>query len=213
MQRQNYPISCLLTMQSQNLDSYMFHTPTIEMAKLQSDALQIPILTQETTGEKEAELLDMKTLLERAKKEFEIDGIVTGALFSTYQRERIEKVADQVGLKIFSPLWHIPQDLELRQVIQHGFAVILTKVAAEGLDSSWLNRVLTIADVERLIALKTKLGVNVAGEGGEYESLVIDGPNFTQRLVIEDFEITQDGIVATMHIKKASLLPKQSNQE
>ncbi len=209
MQKQNYPIRCLITLKSKNPDSYMFHTPNIDLAGLQAKAMQIPIILQETEGEKEKELADLKTAIKRAKDEYGIEGIVTGALYSQYQRERIEKICDGLGLKIFSPLWHMDQEKEMRQLIAEGFEVILSSVAADGLDKSWLGRKLGKADVDKLVKLHDKIGFNVAGEGGEFESLVTDGPIFRQRIVIEkSCVVAESDIVARWVVKKAKLVKK-----
>ena len=208
MQRQNYKISCMITLKSKNLDSYMFHTPTTDLVKLQSEASGIPFIEHETEGEKEKELNDLKKALQKAKEAFNIDGIITGALFSNYQRERIEKVADSLGLKVFSPLWHIDQETEIREIINQGFKFIITKVAAEGLDKTWLSKVITNQDVDKLLKLNQKAGLNIAFEGGEAETLVLDCPLFKKQIKIEQSEIKKDGIVATLIIKKAALVNK-----
>ena len=111
MQRQNYKLTCLITIKSENKESYMFHTPAIELSKLQAKAMELPLLMIKTRGEKEVELKDLGRALSLAKKKYHIEGIVSGAIFSTYQRDRVEKVCDKLGLKIFSPLWHKPQEM------------------------------------------------------------------------------------------------------
>ncbi|HLP79843.1 MAG TPA: diphthine--ammonia ligase [Acidobacteriota bacterium] len=208
MQRQNYPIVCAVTIQSKNPDSYMFHTPTTDIAKLQAKSMQFPLITQLTTGDKEKELKDLTKAIKTAIQKYNIDGIVTGALYSVYQRERIEAIAEELGIKVYAPLWHLDQEKEVRQILDEGFEIILTKVAADGLDASWLAKKITNADVDALVKLHKKNGLHVAGEGGEYESLVIDGPNFTHSIKILDSEIKKDGICATLEIKKAELKEK-----
>lgn len=209
MQRQNYEPACLITMKSTNPDSYMFHTPAIEITSLQAQAMGIPHVVEETAGEKEAELEDLQRAMQQAIDEYHIDGIVTGAVFSTYQRDRIEKVCDQLGLKLFSPLWHKPQEQEMKELLQNDFSFVFSAVAAEGLDTSWLNRIITERDVEQLQRLNGKYQLNVAGEGGETESLVLDCPLFHQKV-----QITRAEIVAEKHhtarlvVKEAILVEK-----
>jgi asparagine synthase (glutamine-hydrolysing) len=211
MKQQNYPIKCLITMRSRNPDSYMFHTPNIDLAELQALGMNVPIVVQDTPGEKEEELSDLKKALEKAKKQYGIEGVVTGALYSQYQRERIEKVCDSLGLKIFSPLWHMDQEKEMRQILDEGFEVVLSSVAAEGLDASWLGKRLTAKEVDKLVALNKKLGINAAGEGGEFESLVLDGPMFNRRIVIADSEIIAESRnTARFVVKKAKLVNKNN---
>ena len=203
MMQRNYRISCMITLKSINPDSYMFHTAAIGMAKIQSKAVGIPIIEVGTKGEKEKELEDLKKALEKAKKDYGIKGIVTGALYSTYQRERIERLADSLGLEMFSPLWHMDQEALLREIISSGFKFILTKVAAEGLNKNWLNRVITNKDVDKLAELNRKIGMNVAFEGGEAETLMISGPIFKKSIIIEDAEtIMEKDYIGELKIKK-----------
>ena len=159
---------------------------------------------------KEEELEDLEKAIKLAKENYNIDGVVSGALFSTYQRDRIEKICDKLGLKIFSPLWHKPQDKHMREVIDHGFEVILTKIAADGLDKNWLNQKINLKLLDKLKNLQKKLGTNLAGEGGEFESLVLDGPLFKKKIVLEEIEvIEEDKYTSYLNIKRAKLVDKQ----
>lgn len=208
MMRQNYKVECMITLRSRNPDSFMFHTPAIDMVKLQAKSIGIPLVEQDTEGEKEKELDDLKHALEKARQKYQIEGIVTGALFSNYQRDRIEKIADSLGLKIFAPLWHMDQETEMRQIIDSGFSFIITKVACEGLDKSWLGKPVTHKDIDKLAELNQRIGINIAFEGGEAETLMIDGPIFKKKIQIKDYEIKEESpAVAELKIKKAELSP------
>ena len=209
MKQQNYDLTCLIHIKSENPDSYMFQTAGTELVELQAEAMGLPIIIQKTKGEKESELKDLEKAFLEAKKKYQIEGIVSGALFSTYQRDRIEKICDKLGLKIFSPLWHKPQDKHLQDLLANGFEIVLTAVAAEGLDKTWLGRKITLKEVERLQKLHHKLGLNVAGEGGETESAVLDCPLFKQKIMLEKTEIIEeDKNTAHLVIKKAKLISK-----
>jgi diphthine-ammonia ligase len=192
MKKQNYDVSCLITIQSENPDSYMFQSAGLEIIELSANALGIPLVTHTTKGYKEKELKDLHDAIVKAKYEHKIDGIITGAMFSEYQRERIEKICDSLGLKIFSPLWHKDQAQEMRELIALGFKFILIKIAADGLNSSWLGRTITLKDVEKLVDLNSKIGFNCAGEGGEFESLVLDGPIHTKKIVLDSITTIQE---------------------
>ncbi len=209
MQRQNYELSCLITLKSKNPHSYMFQSAGTELVELQAKAMELPIIIQETQGEKEEELKDLEKAIKRAKEKHKIDGIVSGALFSRYQRERIEKICDKLGLKIFSPLWHKPQVQHMQEVINNNFTIILTAIAGEGIDKTWLNTPLTQEHLEKLKVINNKNGFNIAGEGGEFESLVLDCPLFKKRVKIEQAEIIEeDKHTAHLKINKAILLEK-----
>ena len=43
-------IVCLITLQSENKESYMFHTPNIKYSKMQAKAFKIPIIYKKTKG-------------------------------------------------------------------------------------------------------------------------------------------------------------------
>ncbi|MBI2573290.1 diphthine--ammonia ligase [Candidatus Woesearchaeota archaeon] len=211
MKKQNYDLTCLITLKSKNADSFMFHTPAIEITSLQAQTMGLPLLEQVTLGEKERELDDLRLALLRSQQEYHIKGIITGAVFSTYQRDRIERICEELGLKVFSPLWHKSQEQEMNELFDHGFTFMLTAVAAEGLDASWLGRPLILSDLSRLKKLQDKIGLNMNGEGGEFESLVLDCPLFESRVEVVDFRIeTSSSCSARLEIISARLVPKKN---
>ncbi len=179
MHQQNYELTCLINLKSENEYSYMFQSAGTELVQLQAEAMGLPLVQVPTKGEKEKELADLEAALKIAKEQHKIEGVVSGALFSTYQRDRIEKICDNLGLKIFSPLWHKSQEQHMKEVIQRGFHVIITAVAADGLDESWLGKEI---NEEILQELQAKQFLNIAGEGGEFESLVLDAPLFHKKI-------------------------------
>lgn len=190
-QQQGWDVACLLSMIPQSLDSYMFQNPSIELLKKQASSLQIPLLLQQTHGEKEIELEDLKILLTKAKEECDIEGVAAGALASDYQQERINRVCYELGLKTYAPLWHKNQEQLLREMIEAGFDIRMTRIAADGLTKEWLGKRLTLADVDKLVRLHKQLGINVAGEGGEFETTVLDGPIFAEPISLH-FEVKME---------------------
>jgi diphthine-ammonia ligase len=178
MKRRNNTIECLVSLTSSNKESYMFDTRKQEdELQRQSEILDIPLLLQETEGEKEDELEDLRKALQRAKEEYDIEGVTAGAIESTYQRDRVDKVADEIGLKVFAPLWQFDQSHYMNWLVRNGFEVEITKVAARGLDESWEGRILDEESVEELLELAEEYRFNPAGEGGEYETRVKGFPD------------------------------------
>ena len=198
MHKQNYDIKCLISLKSKNKDSFMFHTPNIDLVKYQAEALGIPLILKETSGEKENELKDLKEVLLEAKNKNNIQGVITGALYSTYQRDRIEKICNSIGLKVFSPLWHKDQLLELKELLINNFEIILSSVAADGFNEKWLGRKLDAKMIEDLVKLNLKNKINVAGEGGEFESLVLDMPMFKKIIKIKEADV----VMTSEHVGK-----------
>jgi asparagine synthase (glutamine-hydrolysing) len=181
---QGWDVACLLSLLPESEDSYMFQNPSTALLHKQASSMQIPLLAQDTSGEREVELEDLKILLQRAQREYAIDGVAVGALASDYQQERVNRICHDLGLKTFAPLWHKNQERILREMIIAGFDVRMTRIAADGLTENWLDKRLEHADIDKLVLLHKKLGINVAGEGGEFETIVLDGPIFAEPIVI-----------------------------
>jgi len=87
----------------------------------QADKMDIPLRKQETKGKKEKELEDLKKGLEQVKEEFKVEGVVSGAIESTYQRDRVDRVAEKVGLKVYTPLWQFNRKQYMQWLIREGF--------------------------------------------------------------------------------------------
>ena len=104
--RKGYELTCLISIFSKNKESYMFHTPSIKNTKQQAEVMNLPLIIQKTKGEKEKELTDLEKVIKKAKAEYGLDTIVTGALYSVYQTSRIQKICDKLNLECFNPLWH-----------------------------------------------------------------------------------------------------------
>lgn len=174
---QGWDVACLLSLLPENEDSYMFQNTDETLVKAQAAALDIPLQTQRTKGVEEEELKDLVTLIANAHG---IQGVAVGALASDYQHVRVNHACHELGLRTFAPLWHKKQETLLREVIVAGYDVRISRIAALGLDESWLGRTLTLDDVQRLEELRDRYGLHVGGEGGEFETVVLDGPFFTR---------------------------------
>lgn len=216
MQKRGYNVNCIITIDSRNKDSYMFHAPQIKLAKLQAEAfgLEKNLIVARTKGEKEKELEELEKAIALAKKKFQIRGIVSGALFSEYQKSRIGKICNKLNLGSFTPLWHKDQPGYLKELAGAGFEVIITKIACYGLNEKWLGRKIDAAAILELESLEKRFGINVAGEGGEYETLVLNAPNFSKKIAVEKAEKRmQNEFTGTLEIRTAKLANTQNASE
>ncbi len=188
--KKGYKLSCLISVFSKNKESYMFHTPSILKVKKQAEVMELPLIIQKTKGKKEEELKDLDTAIKKAKEKYNIDTIVTGAIASVYQASRIKKICDKLNLKCFNPLWHKDEIKYLNKLIKNKFKVIITAVAAYPLDKSWLGRKIDKKFVEEVKQLKEKYKIHPAGEGGEFETFVLNCPLFKKSLDIKNHEVS-----------------------
>jgi len=203
-----FDVECLLTVFPLNPESYLFHTVNIWITGLQAEAIGLPHLTTESSGEKEKEVLDLERLLKQAKSLYGIKGIVSGAVASEYQKRRIEQVARKLDLISITPLWGKSPENLLLKYIESGFEIMITGVFALGFDSSWLGSMLTEDKVAELLVLKEKYGVNPVGEGGEYETTVLYAPFFKKRIIVEEYEKEWYNYWGILCIKKATVVDK-----
>ena len=193
VKKEGNELACAIVIKSENPDSYMFHTPSIEKAEKQVEVMGIPILVHETKGEEEKELVDLKDSIEIAKEKYGVEGVVTGALHSDYQASRVGKICDELGLESINPLWHKEEIGYLNELIEADFDIVITAVAAYPLDGSWLGRKIDKKFVEEVSVLKEKYKIHPAGEGGEFETFVLNCPLFFKGLKIKSFEDSSSG--------------------
>lgn len=203
-QKTGYTLSYLVSLRSENPDSYMFHTVNIDLTRLQAEAWGIPYIEAKTKGVKEEELKDLKKTL----ASLDIDGVITGAIASKYQADRIDRLCNELELTHYHPIWGMEREKLLHDMQESGMEIIFSAVAAHGLDQNWLGETLTPERIQRLKVLNQRYGVDMCGEGGEYESLVTDAPWFTHRIKINHAEKTWDGVSGRYHIRDACLEPK-----
>jgi len=206
--REGHKVVCLLSLDSERDDSYMFHVPNISLTSFQAKAMGIPLVRKSVKGEKEKEVTELQDIIGEFVKNKEIDGIITGAIESNYQRERIQKIADYYGISHYAPLWKTDTNEYMISLIKNGFKAVIVSVSALGLDESFLGRVIDEEILEKLKLLNKKYGVHIAGEGGEYETFVTDSPIFKKKLKIEKSRKIIENLNGVLVIESVSLEDK-----
>jgi ABC transporter with metal-binding/Fe-S-binding domain ATP-binding protein len=197
-------VKYLVTMLPETSESYMFHKPEIELVKIQSESLGIPLITKETSEGNE--LKDLKDVLSSIKSE--IQGVVTGTLENRYQRLRIEKACGELGLKCFFPSWQRNMNQYWEEILLSGFKVIITSVSSEGFNEEWLGKEIDKQTLKELKKISEKHGIHFGGEGGCYRTFVLDAPIFNKRVRIIKAERHWDGVDGVYVIKDARLNDK-----
>jgi ABC transporter with metal-binding/Fe-S-binding domain ATP-binding protein len=202
--KDGYNVKYLVTMIPQREDSWMFHYPNIRLTDLFAEAVGIPLVKTETAGIKEEELEDLKTLLGTLN----VEGIVSGAVFSEYQKTRIDRICKALGFESIAPLWHEDPVNLMNELIELGFHAIITGVYAYGFDRKWFGRKIDTGTLNELIELNRKFKVSIIGEGGEYETLVIDAPYFKKKIRIVKAGTVWEGNAGYLLVEEAVLKEK-----
>ncbi|HLD12917.1 MAG TPA: hypothetical protein VJB87_04990, partial [Candidatus Nanoarchaeia archaeon] len=87
--------------------------------------------------------------------------------------------------------------------------VIMTEIASDGLTEEWLGKELTLENFEKLKVLSKKFGFDLLGEGGYYNSLVIDGPIFTKKLeLVQSEKVMEAANSGYLLVHKVAVVPK-----
>ncbi|XP_008441831.2 diphthine--ammonia ligase isoform X2 [Cucumis melo] len=184
------------------LDSYMYQTVGHQIIVSYAECMGIPLFRRRIQGSTRHQKLnyritpgdeveDMYILLNEVKRQLpSVSAVSSGAIASDYQRLRVESVCSRLGLVSLAYLWKQDQSLLLHEMINNGILAITVKVAAMGLDPvKHLGKELTSLDSD-LHKLNRLYGINVCGEGGEYETLTLDCPLFKNaRIVLDEFKV------------------------
>ena len=196
-----WDIQCLVTVIITGADSWMFQIPGTEIVEKQAELAGVKWLKVDSEGNQEEEILD----LEHKLRDLEIDGLVSGAIRSDYQKSRIERMCERLGIKSWTPLWHQSSLGHMRGLVSNGFKVMITSVACEGLTEKWIGHILTEESLKEIEELSEKFRFNVDGEGGEYETLVVSGPHFDGSLDVSGVS-TWDGKRGELEIDSVKMV-------
>jgi ABC transporter with metal-binding/Fe-S-binding domain ATP-binding protein len=207
--KDGHQILCLITILPDKDDSLFFHYPNAYCTVYQAECLGIPLISTRARCEgKEEELSALEQALREAKQTFGIDGIISGGLASKFQQENFQEICNKLGLKYYSPSWGIDQIRYMRELLANNFVIMIVGVSAAGLDESWLGRILDSSALDELEYLSKKYGFNVAFEGGEAETFVLDCPIFKKRIEIKDAKKHWDGVRGNYEILDVILVDK-----
>ncbi|KAF2792627.1 adenine nucleotide alpha hydrolases-like protein, partial [Melanomma pulvis-pyrius CBS 109.77] len=229
-------------LEHEDLNSFMYQTVGHSVIPLYEKATGIPLFRQEIRGDAVNSERDyaapavtlgldetesLVPLIARIKNAHpEVNAISTGAILSTYQRTRVESVALRLGLTPLSFLWQYPllppysQSALLHDMRAVGQDSRIIKVASGGLDETFLWQNVadskTISRLGKAIARFCDNGDGaVLGEGGEFETLAIDGPDVLWKKKIEiepDRVILGGGGEAIWEGKAARLVKKEGER-
>jgi ABC transporter with metal-binding/Fe-S-binding domain ATP-binding protein len=188
-----HELACAITIFSENKESYMFHTPSIFKVEKQTEVMDIPLMIHKTKGIKEEELKDLEDAIKLAIKKYKIQGITTGAIDSVYQASRIQKICDKLKIECINPLWRKNEIEYLKELLKNKFKVIIVGVFAYPLNEKWLGRVIDNEFIEEVGKLKEKYKIHPAGEGGEFETFVLNCPLFKKELKVKSFQDLKEG--------------------
>ena len=120
---------------------------------------------------------------------------------SVYQASRVQKICDNLKLECFNPLWQKDQVELLNDLITNKIKVIITGVFAYPLNDTWLGKEINEKFINEITKLYVKYKINPAGEGGEFETFVVNCPLFSRELKVQNKQISGKNNSWKMEIK------------
>ena len=204
--KQGHDVVCLLSIFAKSEESHLLHHPNLRWTKLQSESMNIPQLTIiSNSNETNDELIVMEKLLQNAKEQFQIDGLVHGGIKSKFQKEKFESLCVKLNLISLAPLWNTEPKKYMNDLLDSNFHFLMITVSSDGLDEEWLGKLILKSDIEILNNLSEKFGFNLNFEGGESETFVLDCPLFSNPIQINQFTKNWDGYRGRFEIVDAEL--------
>lgn len=201
MEQSGHDIPYLVNVVPVDAASWIFHTPNLSVVPLMAESMGKELVTAKSSGTEEGDMEGLRNALDG----LDVEGVVSGAIWSDYQWDRMNIVCGDLGLKLMAPLWRKDQDMLMDQFIDSGIRSMIVGCYAEGLGEEWLGRIIDRQAVEELKAIRARTGISIMGEGGEYESLTIDSPMHSRPLEIVSSEKDWSRQGGTMRVTSARL--------
>ncbi len=205
-QKQGHQVACLLSIFTKSEESHLLHYPNMQWTKLQSQSMNIPQLTiNSESNETDDELFALEKLLQNAKDQFHIEGLVHGGIKSQFQKEKFESLCSKLNLVAITPLWNTEPEQYMNDLLDSNFVFIMITVSSDGLDDTWLGKEITKSDIDTLKNLSEKFGFNLNFEGGEAETFVVNCPLYESSIKINQAKKIWDGYRGRFEIVDAEL--------
>lgn len=201
MEQSGHDIPYLVNVVPEDAASWIFHTPNLSVVPLMAESMGKELVTAKSSGTEEGDMEGLRSALDG----LDVEGVVSGAIWSDYQWDRMNIVCGDLGLKLMAPLWRKDQDMLMDQFIDSGIRSMIVGCYAEGLGEEWLGRIIDRQAVEELKAIRARTGISIMGEGGEYESLTIDSPMHSRPLEIISSEKDWSRQGGTMRVTSVRL--------
>jgi len=200
-EQMGHDVPYLVNVVPEDAASWIFHTPNLSLVPLMAESMGKELVTAGSTGTEEGDMDGLRLAL----RGLDVKGVVSGAIWSDYQWDRMNIVCGELGLKLIAPLWRKDQDMLMDQFLDSGIRAVIAGCYAEGLGEEWLGREIDAEAVEELKAVRARTGISIMGEGGEYESLTLDSPMHSRPLEILEAEKDWSRQGGTLRVLKARL--------
>ena len=193
----------ILTILPEDPESMLYHTQNVEHVERIAESIGTRWISVHAS--KDAE----ETALSQILSSLDIKMLITGGIKSKYQRDKFDNICKELSISLYSPLW----GLEAREIyfLINKFKIdpIIISVASLGLGKEWLGQHLNPRNVSKLFALSEKYQFDPTGEGGDFETFVLNGLMYRKGLIVERDHVRWHGDRGTMSLDKVTLKEKE----
>jgi uncharacterized protein (TIGR00290 family) len=175
-----YSVQSLLTMMAETGGASRSHGLSEGVLRKQSQQLNAPHVFKCASWE------EYEAVFKSAVLGFKESGITCGIFGDIDVQAHLDWVARicaETGIRYLEPLWGYERLKVIEQFLAAGFRAIVVACDKAKMGETYLGQELTVPLARQLVAI----GVDAAGENGEYHTLVFDGPVFKNRV---NYEIT-----------------------
>ncbi|MCW4019037.1 MAG: diphthine--ammonia ligase [Candidatus Bathyarchaeota archaeon] len=196
-------VSLLTSMQSEAKTN--FHGIRSDLLDAQVQAIEVPVFKQVTTPETYEQLFKEALLHFKAQG---VEGLVTGDIYEVggHEERWLERVCREVGLKPIRPLWQANTTELFKEFVAAGFKAIVVRTNLSILGEEWLGKQL---DADFLSEIQKMPNVDPCGEGGEYHTIVTDGPIFKNRIQLTETKPLSINGFGSLEILNFTVTPKK----
>lgn len=207
--QEGHTLCCLIVMHPKNDESMLFHYPSNRLLGKISQVMSVPVIEVycEST-DTNSETLQLEIGVKKAVTSFSIKALSHGCISSNFQLNILRNICNKYRLNLLSPIWHIESAFYYKTLLNQGYNILITRVAALGLDSRWLGKTITFSNYLELKRLSERFGFNMTFEGGEAETLVLDCPIYQKRIVVKEGAVIWDGVRGIFEISEVDLIQK-----
>lgn len=205
-----WSIKYLISVKPTRKDCYLFHYATVEHTKDLAKILNIPhILLKCSVADPKKEAEIVKKAVERQQRKAKVDAIVLGGTgLQETQLRSIQNALRPSKIEVFAAHSGEDHDLVMEQMLNNGYEILITQVASDGL-VQWLGKKITKENFAQFKKDSVKYGFHVGGEGGYFDTLVVDAPIFKKKLLVEGYKTTiEDNYCGHLEITKYNLADK-----
>lgn len=206
--KKGWGVKYLLSVKPNRTDCFLFHYATVEHTPIQAKLLNIPhIIVPCTVADPILEADIVKRIVEKNP----VDAVILGG--TGLQITQIKSVQDALlPLKVETFASHAGMEHEdlLRDMIKSGYKIMISQFATEGMNKSWLGKVLDENSVEELIKLSRKYGFHSGGDGSAFDTFVLESPLFKERINFKKLEVIEESNFSGYLIAKEPVILEKS---